>query len=256
MTASAGEAKQPNESTGEFVIPTPPPGEGPLLSVLMPVYNEMGTIEAIVERVLAVEIDKELVMVDDGSTDGTREWLREYEQRAPEDVRIFFHPQNRGKGAAIQTAIENARGKLLVIQDADLEYQPEEYPLLVKPILKDQADVVYGSRFLGAHRAFLGTHYFGNKMLTFITNVLYNTCLTDMETCYKCFRREVFDKVRLRSQRFNMEPEITAKIFKNGFRVMEVPITYTGRDYHEGKKITWRDGFSAIWALVKYRFTD
>lgn len=228
----------------------------PLLSVLMPVFNEARTIETIIERVLAVDIDKELLMVDDGSTDGTRDWLRDYEGRAPDNVRVFYHKKNKGKGAAIQTALAKARGRILIIQDADLEYQPEEYPLLVNPILKGLCDVAYGSRFLGAHRSFLGTHYYGNKFVTFVTNILFNTCLTDMETCYKCFRAEVFDKVKLRSNRFNIEPEITAKVFKNKFRVMEIPITYTGRDFDEGKKITWRDGFCAIWALIKFRFVD
>lgn len=225
-----------------------------LLSVLMPVYNEVGTLETILGRVEAEDIPKEIIIVDDYSTDGTRELYKKLEGRP--GVRVFLHEHNRGKGAALQTAIANIKGTHVIIQDADLEYNPDDYPVLLRPILRGEADVVYGSRFKGSGRAFLFYHYIGNQFLTFLTNVLYNCNLTDMETCYKCFRREVFDKVKLRSERFNVEPEITAKIFKNKFRVFEVPIRYSGRDFAEGKKITWRDGFSAIWALIKFKFTD
>lgn len=225
-----------------------------LLSVLMPVYNEKATIEQIIAKVQAVEIPQEIIIVDDCSKDGTREMLKAMEGR--EGLRIFYHDVNKGKGAALQTAISHIQGTHVVIQDADLEYDPADYPVLLRPILESNADVVYGSRFLGSRRVFLFSHYVGNRFLTFLTNLLYSCTLTDMETCYKCFKREVFDKVKLRSQRFNIEPEITAKILKNKFRVFEVPITYSGRDFDEGKKITWRDGFSAIAALVKFRFMD
>jgi glycosyltransferase involved in cell wall biosynthesis len=235
----------------ERPIPLP---EGFLLSVLMPVYNERATIEEIVRRVEAVEIPKEIVLVDDCSTDGTRDILKTLEGRP--GLRLFHHDRNRGKGAALRTAIENVAGTHVVIQDADLEYDPGDYPALLGPILRGDADVVYGSRFKGSGRVFLFSHYVGNRFLSLLTNVLYSCNLTDMETCYKCFRREVFDRVKLKSDRFNVEPEITAKVLKNRFKVHEVPIRYSGRDYAEGKKITWRDGFSAIWTLIKYRFTD
>ena len=225
-----------------------------LLSVLIPVYNEVATLERIIERVEAVDLPKEIVLVDDYSTDGTREILKKLEGRP--GLKIFMHDRNRGKGAAIRTALEHIEGTHVVIQDADLEYDPNDYSELLRPILESNADVVYGSRFLGARRVFLYSHYLGNRFLTGLTNVLYGCTLTDMETCYKCFRREVFEKVKLRSDRFNIEPEITAKVLKNKFKLYEIPIRYSGRDYDEGKKITWRDGFSAIWALIKFRFRD
>jgi len=223
------------------------------LSVLMPVYNEKDTIEEIIQRVQMVDLEKELIIVDDCSTDGTKEILQRLNEP---NVKILCHSQNLGKGAAVKTALEEATGEIIIIQDADLEYSPEEYPKLIEPILKGKADVVYGSRFLGVHQVFMFWHFLGNKFLTFITNILYNTMLTDMETCYKAFRAEVLKKIRIRSNRFNFEPEVTAKVFKQNLRVYEIPITYEGRDYKEGKKITWRDGISAIWALLKYRFVD
>lgn len=225
-----------------------------LLSVIMPVYNERETIEEILRRVRNVDIPKEIILVDDYSTDGTREILKKYENEP--DIRIFYHPFNQGKGAALRTGFQHAKGDIIIIQDADLEYHPEEYPQLIEPIIKGFADVVYGSRFKGTHRAFLFWHFVGNKLLTFLTNLLYNSCLTDMETCYKVFKREVIEKIKIKSNRFNVEPELTAKVLKQRVRLVEVPITYTGRDYEEGKKITWRDGLVALWTLIKYRFTD
>ncbi len=225
------------------------------LSVIMPVYNEKKTIEKIIERVLSVPIEKELLIVDDFSTDGTREVLIKYEGRS--DMKVLYHPQNLGKGSAIRTAIPEVLGDIVVIQDADLEYSPEEYPKLMDPILRGVADVVYGSRFYGCHRVFMVWHYFGNKFLTFLTNVLYDTMLTDMETCYKVFRADVIKNLKLKSKRFDIEPEITAKMLKNrNLRVYEMPITYDGRDYSEGKKIGAKDAFPAIWALIKYRFVN
>jgi glycosyltransferase involved in cell wall biosynthesis len=225
------------------------------LSILIPVFNECKTVEPIVEQVRSVDIDKEIIIVDDGSTDGTREILRE-KIESIEGVKVLYHDRNQGKGAAIRTAQAHITGDISIIQDADLEYDPRDYRTLITPIIEGKADVVYGSRFLGQHRAFLFWHYLGNRFLTFITNLLYNTMLTDMETCYKAFRSEIFKSVTIRSNRFDFEPEITAKVFKTGCKVFEVPISYAGRDYYEGKKITWKDAFGAIWTLVKYRFTD
>lgn len=225
------------------------------LSVIMPVYNEKATIEKIIARVLAVPIEKELVIVDDFSTDGTRDILKAYEGRP--GIKLSYHPYNLGKGAGIRTGIRECTGEIVIIQDADLEYSPEEYPRLVEPIVRGVADVVYGSRFYGTHRVFMVWHYLGNKFLTALTNVLYNTMLTDMETCYKVFRSEVIKNLDLKSFRFDIEPEITAKIFKNRrLRVYEMPITYDGRDYGEGKKIQWYDALPAIWTLIKYRFVN
>jgi len=224
------------------------------LSVIMPVYNEERTIQEIVKRVMEVPLEKELVIVDDCSNDRTSELLKIYVNKA--EIKVLRHEKNQGKGAAIRTGIQAATGDMIVIQDADLEYDPAEYPILVKPIVEGRADVVYGSRFLGLHRVFLYYHYLGNKFLTFLTNLLYNTMLTDMETCYKVFRADVLKGITIRSHRFNFEPEITAKVFKKKLRVYEMPISYYGREYQEGKKITWRDAFPAIWALLKYRFTD
>src|ERR671912_155536 len=215
----------------------------PLLSVVMPAYNERDTIEEIIRRVLAVPIRTQLIVVDDGSSDGTRDILQ-------------LQPRNAGKGAALRRGFEVVQGDLVVIQDADLEYSPEEFPQLIELICQGRADVVYGSRFLGRHRVFLFTHYAGNRFLTLVTNVLYNTMLSDMETCYKVMRTEVLRSMTLESNGFGIEPELTAKIFKRHFRVYEVPITYDGRGYEEGKKITWRDGFVALWVLVKYRFSE
>ena len=226
------------------------------LSVIMPVYNEAPTVEEIVRRVLAEPHEKELIIVDDGSSDGTREILARLEQAHAGQIRVILHERNQGKGAAVRTGLQEAGGEVLLIQDADLEYDPSDYGLLLEPIENGQADVVYGSRFLGVHRAFLFWHMVGNKLLTFITNVLYNATLTDMETCYKAIRAEFIKGVRLRSNTFDIEPEITAKLLKRKARLYEVPIHYYGRDFKEGKKIHWYDGFRAIWALVKYRFVE
>ncbi len=226
----------------------------PLLSVVMPCYNERGTIEEIVRRVLAVPIRTELIVVDDGSKDGTREILAGLAAELP--LKVVLQPANGGKGAALRRGFQEVTGDLVVIQDADLEYSPEEFPQLIELICEGRADVVYGSRFLGRHRVFLFTHYAGNRLLTLVTNVLYNTMLTDMETCYKVMRTEVLRSMRLDSNGFGIEPELTAKIFKRRYRVYEVPIKYDGRNYDEGKKITWRDGIVALWVLLKYRFTE
>jgi glycosyltransferase involved in cell wall biosynthesis len=226
----------------------------PLLSVVMPVYNERDTIEIMVGRVLAVPgMRIELIVVDDGSKDGTSDILRELHARHQFKL---LHKPNGGKGSALRLGFKEVTGDLVVIQDADTEYSPEEFPQLVELICQGRADVVYGSRFLGRHRVFLFTHYLGNMFLTLLTNVLYNTMLTDMETCYKAMRVEVLRSFRLESNGFGIEPEMTAKIFKRGYRVYEVPITYDGRGYEEGKKITWRDGVVALWLLLKYRFTE
>ena len=226
----------------------------PLLSVVMPCYNERSTIEEIIRRVLAVPIRTELIVVDDGSKDGTRDILT----RLAEELRfkLVFQTQNSGKGAALRRGFQEVTGDLVVIQDADLEYSPEEFPQLIELICQGRADVVYGSRFLGRHRVFMFTHYAGNRFLTLVTNVLYNTMLSDMETCYKVMRTEVLRSMTLEANGFAIEPEMTAKIFKRRYRVYEVPITYDGRGYDEGKKITWRDGFVALWVLLKYRFTE
>jgi glycosyltransferase involved in cell wall biosynthesis len=226
----------------------------PLLSVVMPVYNERNTIDEIIRRVLAVPLRTELIVVDDGSKDGTRDILAELATELP--FKLVLQPRNAGKGAALRRGFEEVTGDLVVIQDADLEYSPEEFPELIDLICQGRADVVYGSRFLGRHRVFLFTHYAGNRLLTLITNVLYNTMLTDMETCYKVMRTEVLRSMTLESNGFGIEPEMTAKIFKRQYRVYEVPITYDGRNYDEGKKITWRDGVVALWVLIKYRFTE
>ncbi len=237
-----------SEATGKTVP------AAPLVSVVMPVYNELGTLEEIVTRVLASPLRVELIAVDDGSTDGSRELLAELAER--HRFKLVLQETNRGKGAAVRRGFAEARGDIVIIQDADLEYSPEEYPELIDLIVKGKADAVYGSRFLGRHRAFLFTHYLGNRVLTFVTNVLYNTILTDMETCFKAIRGDVVRRLRLREDRFGIEPEITAKLFKMGCRVYEVPITYQGRNYEEGKKISWRDGLEALWVLLKYRVID
>ena len=226
----------------------------PLLSVVMPVYNERETIQEIIRRVLAVPLRVELIVVDDGSKDGTRDILADLARELP--IKLVLQPANAGKGAALRRGFQEVTGDLVVIQDADLEYSPEEFPQLIELICQGRADVVYGSRFLGRHRVFLFTHYAGNRLLTLITNVLYNTMLSDMETCYKVMRTDVVRSMTLHSNGFGIEPEMTAKIFKRHYRVYEVPITYDGRGYEEGKKITWRDGIVALWVLLKYRFTE
>ncbi len=226
----------------------------PLLSVIMPVYNETATIEEIIMRVLAVPLRVELLVIDDGSTDGSRDVLTKL--AGERDFKLILQEKNQGKGAAVRKGFAEASGDIFVVQDADLEYSPEEYPELIDLIVRGKADAVYGSRFLGRHRAFLFVHYMGNRFLTLVTNVLYNTILTDMETCFKAIRAEKVRQMTLRSDRFGIEPEITAKLFKMGCRVYEVPITYEGRGYEEGKKISWKDGLEALWVLLKYRVVD
>ncbi|MDQ3249503.1 MAG: glycosyltransferase family 2 protein [Chloroflexota bacterium] len=244
------------------------------LSIIMPVYNERTTLEAIVGQVRNVDLTvnkdssnrlltgpttlvREIVIVDDGSTDGTREILDRWRSEAAPDMRIIFHEHNGGKGAALRTGFQHATGDILVIQDADLEYDPRDYIKLLEPLLEGRAPVIYGSRFMGGPRSAMSlSHTLGNKLLTIFTNLLFGTALSDMETCYKCFRRDVIDNMPLRSRRFEIEPELTAKILKRGYPIFEVPISYNGRDFHAGKKISWQDGFSAVRTLIKYRFVD
>ena len=226
------------------------------ISVVIPVYNEVSTIREIVARVQAVDLEKEIIIVDDGSTDGTREQLQDL-SLSQKSVRILYHDRNQGKGAALRTGFEAATGDIVIIQDADLEYDPREYPVLLAPILDGRADIVYGSRFLGGpHRVLFFWHYLGNKFLTLLSNALTNLNLTDMETCDKVFRREVLNDIQLKSNRFGFEPEFTAKIAKKGFRIYETSISYSGRTYAEGKKIGWKDGVKAIFAIIWFRFFD
>lgn len=229
------------------------------LSILMPVYNERATIGTIIDRVLSVDVgcEKELVIVDDASTDGTREWLRDLAAKARHGIKLVFHEKNQGKGAAIRTGLSEVTGDLVLIQDADLEYDPADYPKLLEPLFRGQADVVYGNRFHGGvHRVLYFWHSLGNQALTFLSNLLTNLNLSDMEVGYKAFRADVLKRITLRSNRFGFEPEVTAKVAKLGCRIYEVPIAYHGRTYAEGKKITWRDGFAALWCLARYRFFD
>lgn len=244
------------------------------LSIIIPVYNEQKTLREILQRVREVElichiqrpsasgeeevrISREIIVIDDGSTDGTREILDEWRQELPADMRIVYHDKNGGKGAALRTGFQHATGDILVIQDADLEYDPRDYVKLLEPILEGRTSVVYGSRFLGGPRSAMSlTHELGNKGLTILTNLLYGTFLSDMETCYKCFTRKVIQDMSLRSRRFEIEPELTAKILKRGYDIFEVPIRYHGRAFHEGKKISWRDGFITVFTLLKYRFVS
>lgn len=238
-------------------MPTPITDLAPMtyrtLSVIVPVFNERNTVAEIVRRMRRVDlpVDLEIITVNDASWDGTADILKALEDST---VQVVHHPANAGKGAAVRTGIEHARGDLVLIQDADLEYDPDEWPKLLAPVLKGRAHVVYGSRFTGERRNMLFTHWIGNRFLTLTTDVLYNTTLSDMETCYKLFDRRVLEGITIRSDGFDFEPEITAKILRRGFRIYEVPISYAGREYSEGKKITWRDGFRALYTLVKYRF--
>ncbi len=229
------------------------------ISVIIPVYNEFKTIQEIISRVSRVHIpeaEKEIIIVDDYSTDGTRDLLNNIAQDQ-ENIKVLYHGQNLGKGAALRKGFDSATGDIVIIQDADLEYDPNEYHNLLQPIIDGRADVVYGSRFLsGPHRVLFFWHYLGNKLLTLMSNALTNLNLTDMETCYKVFKRQVLKEITFRSNRFGFEPEFTAKVAKKGFRIYEVPISYSGRDYSEGKKITWKDGIAAIFTIFRYRFFD
>jgi glycosyltransferase involved in cell wall biosynthesis len=222
------------------------------LSVIIPVYNEAETLDEIMAAVTALSVDKEIILVDDGSTDGSREKLQQFENQ--DRIRVLYHDRNQGKGAAIRTGVAAAVGDLVIIQDADLEYDPREIPMLMQPVLAGKADVVYGSRFMGAgpHRVLYFWHYVGNRGLTLLSNMFTNLNLTDMETCYKLFRREVIQSITIEESRFGMEPEITAKLAKGNWRIYEIGISYAGRTYDEGKKIGWRDGVWAVWCILKY----
>ncbi len=224
------------------------------LSIVIPVYNEIGTVDEILKRVGSAPQDKEIIVVDDGSTDGTTEWLKE---SAGEGVQVLFHQKNRGKGAAVRTGFEKVTGDIVIIQDADLEYDPGEYGRLIEPILDGRADVVYGSRFTGGpQRVLFFWHYVGNKFLTLLSDMLTNLNLSDMETCYKVFRADLLRKITIKSNRFGFEPEITARFAKLKCRIYEVPISYSGRTYEEGKKITWRDGMAALFHIIRFKFFD
>jgi glycosyltransferase involved in cell wall biosynthesis len=222
------------------------------LSVIIPVYNEAETLDAIMAAVTAIPVDKEIILVDDGSTDGSREKLQQFENQP--GIRVLYHDVNQGKGAAIRTGVKAAERDLVIIQDADLEYDPREIPMLMQPILAGKADVVYGSRFMGGmpHRVLYFWHSVGNQMLTLLSNMFTDLNLTDMETCYKLFKREIIQGIEIEENRFGMEPEITAKIAKGRWRIYEIGISYAGRTYDEGKKIGWRDGLRALWCILKY----
>lgn len=226
------------------------------LSIIIPAFNEKKTIRDILRRVRAVDlpgIEKEIIVVDDASTDGTREIL---EQERANGILLVAHETNKGKGAALKTGFRQASGDYILVQDADLEYDPQDYYKLLKPILDGKAEVVYGSRFTGEHRNMFFHHWIGNQLLTLVTNILYNTTLSDMETGYKIWKAGIIKGIKLKANRFEFEPEVTAKVLKKKIRIYEVPISYAGREYHEGKKITWKDGFTALWTLIKYRFVD
>ena len=223
------------------------------LSIIIPVYNECKTICEVVRRVEAVDVDKEIIIVDDGSTDGSRDLLKKYVGR--NRFKVVYQPRNMGKGRSLRAGFEKAEGEIIIIQDADLEYNPKDYPILLQPILDGHADVVYGSRFLGGpHRVLFFWHSLGNRFLTFLSNMFTNINLTDMETGYKVFRRSVLDSISLKCNRFGFEPEFTSKVARNKFIIYEVPISYAGRNYSDGKKINWKDGVAALWFIVRFRF--
>jgi glycosyltransferase involved in cell wall biosynthesis len=225
------------------------------LSVVIPVYNEVENIREILKRVQASRLAWEIIVVDDGSQDGTRDALKRLKDKG--GLRVILHDQNKGKGAAVRTGLSAARGDVILIQDADLEYNPHDYPTLLQPLKDGIADVVYGSRFLGGpRRAVMFWHMIANQLLTFMTNILYDTILSDMETGYKVFRRQVIEGLTLRASRFDFEPEFTAKVLKRHYRIYEVPISFNPRDYSQGKKIKLQDAFEAVWTLLKYRFVD
>ena len=224
------------------------------LSIIIPVYNEKKTIKDLIEKISLIDILKEITIVDDYSSDGTREILAEIES---DEVKVFYHERNMGKGAAVRSALKHVTGDIVIIQDADLEYDPRDYPDLIRPIVEDRADVVYGSRFLGGpHRVLFFWHYVGNRIITTFSNMLSNLNLTDMETGYKAFRNKVIQSLNLRSNRFGFEAEVTMKLAKGKYRIYEVPISYWGRDYSEGKKITWKDGIAALFHIIRFRFFD
>jgi glycosyltransferase involved in cell wall biosynthesis len=226
------------------------------LSVIVPVYNERNLIVKSVINLLETDlgVEREVIIVDDGSTDGTREIIEK--ELEPLVEKVIYLPKNRGKGAAMRAGFAMATGDYVIPHDADTEYDPEDIPRLLEPALKGRAEVVYGSRFTGPHRNMFYFHWIGNRFLTFVTNLLYNTTLSDMETCYKLIKRSLLEGIKIRSNRFGIEPELTAKLLKRRVRIYELPISYYGREFEEGKKITWRDGFSALWTLIKYRFVD
>ncbi len=223
------------------------------LSVIIPVFNEAKTIKEIVKRVASVQVNKEIIIVDDFSQDGTRDVLKSIEK---ENIKVLYHEENKGKGAAIRTGIAAVTGDYVIIQDADLEYNPEEYRKLLAVVQKEKAPVIYGSRFSGRRKSMSISHTLGNKFLTFATNLLYGSSVTDMETCYKLIKCDLLKSLNIKANRFDFEPEVTAKILKRGIKIVEVPISYKGRKWLEGKKITWRDGFAALWTLLKYRFIN
>jgi glycosyltransferase involved in cell wall biosynthesis len=222
-----------------------------LLSVIVPVFNEERTIAQLLDQVRAIPVAKEIIVIDDFSTDGTRAILESEVLNA--DTRVFLHSKNLGKGGAVRTGLQHLRGDVVIIQDGDLEYDPRDYHALLRPIIEGRARAVYGSRFLGEHKAMYFWHSVGNKFLTLVTNVLFDTTLSDMETCYKVFTRDIADSLDIRQMRWGIDPEITAKILRQGIRIYEVPISYNGREFWEGKKISWKDGFVILWVLLRYR---
>ena len=225
------------------------------LSIIIPVYNEAATVGETIRRVYDAHLPgftRKIIVVDDGSTDGTKKVLKPWEKK----IRVIYKSKNEGKGSAVTLGLREATGSIILMQDADLEYNPDDYPLLLKPFENKQVNVVYGSRFLGPHLSTMFVYAQGNKFVTFVSNVLFNSNITDMETGYKVFRKKVLDGITIRAKRFDMEPELTAKILKRGYQIYEVPISYFGRTFSEGKKLTWRDGVVALWTLIKYRFVD